>query len=133
MATKQNRVKRKRNQRSGPTRGRSGIRKTPNRWVIRARTETIVALNRLAFLVLLILICVAVAVTLKPQQKKLRELESELAELEAQEQSLVDEYDHKQRELQAIRYDLEFQETKARDILNYYRPGETVVRIHREQ
>ncbi len=97
-----------------------------------ARTQSIAVLNRIAFAVLVVLVCVAVAVTVFPQWGKLNELRAELRTTEAREKAALAEVDQKTRELSAIREDIEFQEIRGRDLLDLYVPGETVIRIRRE-
>ena len=116
---------------SGAAKRTQGKRK-PSRQVMEARTKSISFLNRAAFVVLMILICIAVAVTVFPQWGELKKLEEELATTNAEEQEALALVDQKTRELRALRNDQEFPELKARDILNLYRPGETVIRIHRD-
>ena len=104
----------------------------PSRQVMEARTNSIAFLNRGAFVILMILICVAVAVTVFPQWKELKRLQAELQTTEAEEQEAIAMVDQRSRELSALRNDLEFQETKGRDLLDWYKPGETVIRIRRD-
>lgn len=99
-----------------------------------ARTKGLSFLNRAAFVLLLILICVAVAVTVFPQLKKLKRLEADLELTKARETQAINLLDQRSRELQALRNDTEFQELRSRDLLNWYQPsaGETVIRIQRD-
>ena len=104
----------------------------PSRQVMEARTKSIAFLNRSAFVVLMVLICIEVGVTVFPQWKELKRLQVELEETQDQETVALAEVDQKKRELSAIRNDLEFQETRGRDLLDLYVPGETVIRIRRD-
>ncbi|GHC63201.1 hypothetical protein GCM10007100_33380 [Roseibacillus persicicus] len=97
-----------------------------------ARTKSIAILNRGAFALLMILICVAVGVTVFPQWKELKRLEADLEATRAAEQDTLALEDQKNRELSALRQDLEFQELRGRDLLDLYRPGETIIRIRRD-
>lgn len=97
-----------------------------------ARTKSIAFLNRGAFVILMVLICVAVAVTVFPQWKELKRLQAELVETQQDEEVALAEVDQRNREFTAIRNDLEFQETRGRDLLDLYVPGETVIRIRRD-
>ena len=112
--------------------GAAARKRKPSRQVMEARTKSIAFLNRGAFGLLMILICVAVAVTVFPQWKALQRLEVELAETKQEEVAALEMADQKTRELSAIRNDLEFQELRARDLLDLYRPGETIIRIRRD-
>jgi cell division protein FtsB len=101
--------------------------------VIEARTRGIAFLNRFAVLLLIVLACVAAAITILPQLKKLRELEADLALTESREQEALNLVDQHTRELQALRNNEEFQELRGRDLLNLYKPGETIIRIQRDE
>lgn len=112
--------------------GAAARKRKPSRQVMEARTKSIAFLNRSAFALLMILICVAVGVTVFPQWKELNRLQAELETTEQGEELALAEVDQKKRELSAIRNDLEFQETRGRDLLDLYVPGETVIRIRRD-
>ena len=112
-------------------RGKARKRK-PSRQVMEARTKSIAFLNRGAFVLLLVLICVAVGVTVFPQWQVLQELETELESTQHEEEVALELLDQKNRELSALRNDLEFQELRGRDLLDLYRPGETIIRIRRD-
>ncbi|WP_200391889.1 FtsB family cell division protein [Roseibacillus ishigakijimensis] len=107
-------------------------KRVPSRQVMEARTQSIAFLNRCALVLLLFLICVAVGVTAYPQWKELQRLEGDLAAVEALEKEALALEDQKERELRALRDDREFQELRGRDLLDLYRPGETVIRIRRD-
>lgn len=110
---------------------KSGRRK-PTRQVMEARTKSIAFLNRGAFALLMVLICVAVGVTVFPQWKELKRLEVDLEDTLGAEQEALALEDQKNRELSALRNDLEFQELCGRDLLDLYCPGETIIRIRRD-
>ena len=112
--------------------GAAARKRKPSRQVMEARTNSIAILTRGAFVLLVVLICVAVAVTVFPQWDQLKALEAELKASEKEEKLALALVDQKQRELGALRNDREFQELRGRDILDIYRPGETVIRIRRE-
>lgn len=97
-----------------------------------ARTAGLSFLNKAAIAVLLVLICVAVAVSVLPEVRRLRSLEAELNESRDREKEILDEEDKRRRELTALRENPEYQELKARDLLSWYRPGELVFRIRRD-
>lgn len=107
-------------------------KRKPSRQVVEARTSSIAFLNRGAFLILMILICVAVGVTVFPQLSELERLQSQLEVIETEEEVALSLVDQKERELAALRNDLEFRELLGRDLLDLYQPGETVIRIRRE-
>lgn len=113
-------------------RGAASRKRKPSRQVMEARTKSIAFLNKSAFVLLMILVCVAVAVSVFPQWKELQRLEAELESTIEEEQVALDSVDQKNRELSALRNDLEFQETRGRDLLDLYVPGETIIRIRRD-
>lgn len=114
-------------------RRKKGSRKSsPNRGrFLRVRTAGIRVLNHFAFVVLVLLGCVAVALLSVPEVKRLKSLEAELVWTKEKEAEAQARKDQKRRELKAIKEDPEFLEIKARDRLDYYREGETVFRIDR--
>lgn len=109
-------------------------RRKPSRQVMEARTKGLSFLNKLAFVLLIILICVAVGVTVFPQLKQLKRLEADLALTQERETHAINLVDQRSRELQALRSDIAFQELRSRDVLNWYQPsaGETIIRIQRD-
>ena len=113
-------------------RKKGSARSSPNRGrFLRVRTAGIRVLNRFAFVILVLLGCVAVALLSVPEVKRLKALEAELAytkELEAEAQARKDQ---KRRELIAIKEDPEYLELRARDRLDKQRPGEHIFRIDR--
>ena len=111
---------------------RKKARKKPSRQVMEVRTKSLTFLNRFAMVLLLLLICVAVGVTVFPQLAVLEELEEELRVAQAREAEAEDQLDHRERQLVAFRHDIKFQELKGRDLLDYYLPGETIIRIDRD-
>lgn len=104
----------------------------PSRQVMQARTQGLSFLNKAAFVVLVVLICVAVGVTVFPQMKELRRLEGDLANARQQESDALATADQRNRELNALRNSQEYRELRGRDLLDRYVPGETVVRIRRD-
>lgn len=106
-------------------------KRKPYRQVMEARTKSIAFLNLAAFVVLILLICVAVAVSVIPQWKELQRLEAELDETKASENEAIATLDQRGRELSALRNDHEFQELRARDLLDLHMPGESIIRIKR--
>ena len=85
--------------------------------------------NRFAFVLLVLLGCVAVALLSVPEVKELKRLEAELAYTKEQEAEAQDRKDQKRRELAAIKEDPEYLELKARDRLNLHRRGERIFRF----
>ena len=95
------------------------------------RTAGIRVLNRFAFVVLVLLGCVAVALLSVPEVKELKRLEAELAYTKEQEAEAQARKDQKRRELDAIKEDPEYLELRARDRLDMQRSGERIFRIER--
>lgn len=83
------------------------------------------------------LLCVAMAVafglliaaTAIPQKRKLEELQVKLRMIEEREQRAIDQKEHKEIQLHALREDMAYLEVEARDRLNYYREGERILRF----
>ena len=99
---------------------------------LRARTTGIRVINQFAFVVLVAMGCVAIAVLSIPQIRELRQLEGELREAENLERGVLDTKDRKTRELTALRDDPAYLELIARDRLDLHREGETIFRIERD-
>lgn len=115
--------------RSSPT-ARSRRRRPVGR-TLRARTTGIRIVNRAAFVLLVVIACVAVAVLSVPQVRKLRGLKEELARTKAHETHVRAYQDQKSSELSALRSDPSYLELIARDRLDLYRSGERIYRIER--
>lgn len=96
-----------------------------------ARTERMHTGVRLAFCVLLLMGCSAFMVSALPHHRKLEKMKLDMEEVHTSERSAEERVDGKQRELQAIESDTEYREIIARDLLNYYEPGEHIFRIER--
>ena len=119
-----------------PARKKASTKRTrkrkPTRQVMQARTQGLSFLNRAAFVVLIVLICVAVGVTVFPQAKALKALEAELETVKSEEVATLAIADQRSRELNALRSSTEYLELRGRDLWDLYVPGETVVRIRRD-
>lgn len=98
---------------------------------VRARTERMDMSVRLAFCILVLMGCLAfLATTLQPY-KDLQQAKAELSLQRESEELVVREYDGRQRELHALQQNPEYRELRARDRLNYSKPGEHIFRIGR--
>lgn len=97
------------------------------------QTTGIRVLNKCAFVALVLLGCVAVALLAVPEVKELKRLEEDLGFAEQQEAEAFEKVDQKTREVNAVRNDPEYLEIIARDRLNLHRKGEKIFRINREQ
>ena len=98
---------------------------------MRARTEKMHSGVRLAFCGLILTACSAFLVAALQPYRHLGNMRADLADVMEQEADVLDRKDAKQRELHAIETDPSYLEIIARDRLNYYKPGEHVIRIQR--
>lgn len=73
-----------------------------------------------------------VTATAIPQKREYEKLLSTLRQTEIREAAVLARKTHKQIELHALREDKEYLEVQARDRLNYYRPGERILRFERD-
>lgn len=90
-------------------------------------------LNKLLCVCLAVAFGLLIVATAAPQKRELEKLEAKLRTTEAREQETLDRKEHKEIELQALREDPSYLEVQARDRLNYYRPGERVLRFGGER
>jgi cell division protein FtsB len=100
---------------------------------IEASTRLIKIANRLLCLALAVAFGLVIAATAAPQKKGYDELQAKLRATLAREQAALDNKEHKEIQLHALREDTTYLELQARDRLNYYRPGERVLRFDRDQ
>ncbi len=98
-----------------------------------ARTERMRALNRWALAVLVFVGCAAVFASAVPQWRKLDAMEAELGRSREREELVMEQRDILTIEQRALREDPAYLELRARDRLDYYREGERVYRIQRQQ
>ncbi len=73
-----------------------------------------------------------ITATAVPQKREYKKLQAKLRETQEREAATIARKEHKQIELHALREDTAFLEVHARDRLNYYRPGERVLRFDRD-
>lgn len=86
---------------------------------------------RIVFLVLCIVLGLVVVATAFPKKRKLAEMESRLVAAKDYEQTMLEERDYHATEYRALKEDPAFLEIQARDPLNYYAPGERVLKFKR--
>lgn len=98
---------------------------------MRAQTNGLWLMNRLAFATLILMGCTAIALLAVPQVRELRRLESEYSQSLARERETLAQKDRRSRELDALKNNPEYLELIARDRLDLYKPGETPLRIRR--
>ncbi len=91
-------------------------------------------LRELKHIALLLCCCslpIYVYVLTIPEEQRLITLTEKLKEVNHKEQYAVGENDRISREISAYRENPEYIELMARDYLNYYKKGETVIRLER--
>ena len=76
-----------------------------------------------------IVLAVAVIVPIAPEYQKLRQIEAELADAKNEEASVVRKRRQFEIEARALETNLEYLESRARDVGPFYRPGEQVIKI----
>lgn len=87
--------------------------------------------RKFALLACVLALPVCLYVITIPEQKKLQLLEAELREANKTEQLALEANDRITREISAYKTNPEYLEIIARDHLNYYKEGETIIRIDR--
>jgi cell division protein FtsB len=100
---------------------------------LKIQSFVIDAANRLAIYTLVILLCIAAHVFYLPQINKLAEKEKALAEARLVEENSRQAKDRAMRENRALQEDPAYMELVARDILDYYKPGEIIFEVDRSQ
>ena len=90
-------------------------------------------LNKLLCICLAVAFGLLIAATAAPQKRELGKLEMQLRAVQEREDETLARKEHKEIELQALREDPGYLEIQARDRLNYYRPGERVLRFGGER
>lgn len=96
------------------------------------KTKVINGANRLAFYVLVLMFCAASSVMSLPQYAVLDEKQGVLEAAQEEESEAKARKDRAQRENRALQEDPSYMELLARDVLDYYKPGEVVFEIERE-
>lgn len=71
-----------------------------------------------------------IAATAVPQKRKFEKLAIQLRQTQERENETLARKEYKEVELHALREDNSYLEIQARDRLNYYRPGERVLRFN---
>lgn len=100
---------------------------------IEAFTRFIRFCNRLLCVGLAVSFGALIAATAFPQKRQLEALEEKLRSTQAREELALAAKEHREIQLHALREDTAFLEVQARDRLNYYRPGERVLRFDRDR
>jgi cell division protein FtsB len=90
-------------------------------------------LNKLLCICLAVAFGLLIAATAAPQKRELEKLQVKLQAVQEREDEMLARKEHKEIELKALREDPGYLEIQARDRLNYYRPGERVLRFGGER
>ena len=96
---------------------------------VQARTQQMMAMNRFALFLFVLVGSAAVFVTVLPQKRKLADMEHELAAVQQKELEARQYKDLQHRKYRAIEEGAGYKETEARDRLDLYKPGETIFRF----
>jgi cell division protein FtsB len=101
-----------------------------------ARVETttrfIQWMNRALYICVAVAFGMMIAATAVPQKKEYEKLQAQLRNAHLREQDTLARKENHQIRLQALREDTAYLELQARDRLNYYREGESVLRFGSE-
>ena len=101
-----------------------------------ARIETTTRIfqgtNRLLWIASAVAFGLLITATSFPQKREYQKLQLKLKQTMEREEEILARKEHKKIELHALREDTAFLEVHARDRLNYYRPGERVLRFDRD-
>lgn len=96
---------------------------------VEGATRFIKWINRLLCLALAVAFGLLITATAIPEKRKLEVLQTKLRMTQEREQQTLDEKDHQEIQLHALREDTAYLEVQARDRLNYFREGERVLRF----
>ncbi len=99
---------------------------------LEAQTKVINGMSRIAFIALCAAVGFVVLATAFPQKRKLEDLENRLLAAKERETAALAEREYHMTEHRALREDPSFLEIHARDRLDYYRPGEKVLKFKRQ-
>lgn len=100
---------------------------------VEASTRVAQALNRVLCFCVAIAFGLLIAATAAPQKAKYDELQAKLRQTQEREEKALARKETKEIELHALREDMAYLEVQARDRLNYYRPGERVLRFNQDR
>lgn len=106
-------------------------RKQPSLKVLNFQSMLLREAKKLALLIFVCGIPLYLFVLTIPEKKRLKALEARLEEAYEEEKLAMEANDRITREISAYRSNPEYLEIIARDHLNYYKEGETVIRIER--
>jgi len=96
---------------------------------VEATTKVARGINHILCFCVAIAFGLLIAATAMPQKARYDELQAKLRQTQAREEEALAKKETKEIELHALREDIAYLEVQARDRLNYYRPGERVLRF----
>ncbi len=99
---------------------------------LEARTRFVQGASRLVFVAFCLSVGFVVVATAFPQRRALEDLEQKLVAVRERENAVLADRDHHEIEYRALREDPAYLEIHARDRLDYYKPGERVLKFRRE-
>lgn len=100
---------------------------------VETTTRLVRGVNRCLCIALAVAFGLLIAATSAPEKRELEKLEAKLRQTQAREEDALAKKEHKEIQLHALREDTAYLEVQARDRLNYYRPGERVLRFDRDR
>jgi len=100
---------------------------------VETTTRLVRGINRCLCIAVAVAFGLLIAATSAPQKKEFEKLEVKLRQTEAREAEALAAKEHREIQLHALREDTAYLEVQARDRLNYYRPGERVLRFDRNR
>ena len=96
---------------------------------VETTTRIIRVMNRFLGLCLAVAFGLLITATAVPQKRQFEKLQGKLRQTQAREENALAAKEFEEIKLQALREDTSYLEVEARDRLNYYRPGEKVLRF----
>ncbi len=100
---------------------------------VETSTRLIRGINRILCFCVAIAFGLLIAATAAPQKEEYEKLQAKLRQTQAREEAALARKEYKEIQLHALREDTAYLEIQARDRLNYYRPGERVLRFDRDR
>lgn len=99
---------------------------------VETSTRFVRGINRILCFCVAIAFGLLIAATAAPQKQDYEKLQTKLLQTQAREETALARKEYKEIQLKALREDTSYLEIQARDRLNYYRPGERVLRFDRD-
>lgn len=96
-------------------------------------TRFVRGINSILCILLAVSFGALIAANAVPQMREYEKLQAKLKITQGHEEEVLEMKEYKQIQLHALREDPSYLEVEARDRLNYYRPGERVLRFDPNQ